>query len=812
MGSLINRIGIGIVAIAVVSSGLGLARESDLEVAKQAYRDGLYDVAESILKKDLSISDLPMVEERLLLAKIYIAKKDYREALDLLLSLKSDLNLGDTARLEVLKLLVELYRDIGDTNSAVAESKEMLKDPSSEEVGLDLLLSIYIDSGDLESAKELARKYMDSDKRPMRASARFALAEIYYKKGDYNAAKDAFERFIFDFPESKYLSSAYFYLGKLNYILGDYKEALKYFDKLSLIYKGEDLAGYAEESKAWCYLRMGQFAKAKQALDRATSLFKRRNDNIEFARAYLLFKEARYKEARDLLEGILVRYPTTVWKRDVFYWLAESYFALGNYDKAAEYYFLVVNSKEQKDADAMPDIDNVVVNSYYGLAWTSLKMGNYEQAIEYFRMVADAADNQMMKLGALVKIGETLIAEGEYNRAVDFLTKLQTDYPNSYYSDYITLQLGIAFMKLQNYEQAILYFEDILKNFPDTKYISDVYYNLALTYFNLGSFNKSIEFIQKLDKNNWLSKYEPHVSYLLATAYFNVGEYKKALHLFRRLLSSLSEEQGLRPEFEYELAWCYYRLGREKEALSRFRKLVDKYPDDALAREVLLWLAEKMLSEKKYTQAEGYLQKFIQRYSSSSQVYKAYYDMVWLYDLRGEREKALEILNKYIDAKDNSLKAEFHIARAYIYADSKDYNSAVEDLKWVINNAKEFAGKAYRELAQLYYKMGRLADSAYAWEKVIDFTGKDEQPNVYYNIGSIWEEAGELDKAIEFFLKAAYSSKEVDEHRYASALLKVARLYEKKGMPKEAVGIYEKVRDLGIQESKIAQEKLESIK
>ncbi len=782
----------------------GYGQSSDLEIARRAYADGFYDVAESMLKKIVQSSFVEEIPAKLLLAKVYMAQKKYKSALTLLLELDSASDVSPETRIEVKEALAQLYQSIGDYDAALEKAKELLSfGPEGTRRAVALLVDVSLEQGKDEEALKWVQKYRDAKDRAVRQVARFEEAKIYYQRKDYQRAKELFEKFIYDFPESEYLSSAYFYLGKAHYFLGDYDTAITYFDKVALMYKDSDLGGYALQAKAWCLLRKGDLESAEKALEEAKRRLKTLTDSFEFARGYLLYKRAKYKEALAQFESLLVKYPNSSWLKEANFWIAECLFNLGNYQDAIDYYQKVITSYSLSPD---PTAKEMLMNAYYGLAWSYLKLGRYDLAINTFKTISEVAEDELEKVSALVKVGETYLSKGDPAKAITVFNDIMARYPNSYYSDYILLQMGVAYMKMEKYDSAVLYFQELLKNYPESSYLWDARYNLALALFNLGDFKQCIDVLTEIKRAKKDEPYQPHLDYVLATAYFNAKDFKSALHLFRRLMTRLSSEK-LRPEVEYELAWCYYRLGREKEALKRFRELIDRYPDDLLAREVMLWLAEKYLSEGKYTQAREYLEKFIASYSDSPQVYKARYDLAWLYAMKGDDQKAIELLSKYLEDEDNPMKAEYHIALAYLYRQQGRFEDAITALKWVLANAPEFSRKAYEELSVVYRQMHRLADSAYALERAVEYAPESKKGELLYRIGELWESTGEMDKAVEFYLKAGYNTAS-SERLQAQALLKAGRIYERKGQAKKALKLYEKVAGMSVPEAKLAKEKL----
>ena len=141
---------------------------------------------------------------------------------------------------------------------------------------------------------------------------------------------------------------------------GDYNEAIKYYKETLKLSRGniEALVGLGN-----CYARKNEREKMLECFS-------------------LIVRYSIYDNYADQLEGDLVsrlndlfenidKYINLQLNEENTYYLAESYFELGNWDDAIHFYRRLLNSKKEK------------ANAYYGMALSNLMLGENAKAIDY---------------------------------------------------------------------------------------------------------------------------------------------------------------------------------------------------------------------------------------------------------------------------------------------------------------------------------------------------------------------------------------------------------------------------------------------
>lgn len=131
-----------------------------------------------------------------------------------------------------------LYYQNEDYSRAIeAYKKVMISYPGSEEAQLAQrdLKSIYLDLNKIDEYADFLSKipgnYRFDDNE--RDSLTYVAAEKVYMRGDRDAARAGFERYLQLFPQGTFSTQAHYYLGQADYRAGSYADALKHLEKVT---------------------------------------------------------------------------------------------------------------------------------------------------------------------------------------------------------------------------------------------------------------------------------------------------------------------------------------------------------------------------------------------------------------------------------------------------------------------------------------------------------------------------------------------------------------------------------------------------
>ncbi len=247
-----------------------------------------------------------------------------------------------------------------------------------------------------------------------------------------------------------------------------------------------------------------------------------------------LFKEEHFFESIDVLRRAIETNPSYA---DAYRYLAEVYFAMGEYDSSLENAMAALKYAH-KDVDAML----IIANSYKGL-------GKYKKAEKYYLKVKHefpSADKVYRNLG------ELYLAENRFDDAKKMLYKAIRLNPDNWKN----------YRSLSHYDEAngnIKIAEKHLKHAFDLNSRDRAsYLMLAKYYFRHDSLDKAIALIEKGE-----TLFDHFVSgvMVLADSYLRVGRNRDALKKYSWLLDKLPEQD------QKERAELYFKMALSSEEI-----------------------------------------------------------------------------------------------------------------------------------------------------------------------------------------------------------------------------------------------------
>lgn len=120
------------------------------------------------------------------------------------------------------------------------------------------------------------------------------------------------------------------------------------------------------------------------------------------------------------LQAVVDEYGSTHSGEFAKFYLANSYFAQNNYDKALAYYL-----------DVSVNNDLVQSSAYAGAAACYEAKGDHTQAASYFQKAAQTGKENIQAADQLHRAAMNYAAAGDKQKAVELLNKVKKDYPTS---------------------------------------------------------------------------------------------------------------------------------------------------------------------------------------------------------------------------------------------------------------------------------------------------------------------------------------------------------------------------------------------
>ena len=456
-----------------------------------------------------------------------------------------------------------------------------------------------------------------------------------------------FERFLNEFPNSRYRERVNDYLVETYMNTRSYDAALKSIAKISK--PGPRIM----EAKQKILFRLGTQAFA----------------NARFAEALQYFN-------RSLEVG---QYNPSV-KADAYYWRGEANYRLGNYKNAGQdlrrYLDLANDKRSQEYALAL-----------YNLGYTDFKQKNYSSALNWFnRFVAGGAnDNRQVLADAYNRMGDCNFYARKFDDARRSYDKAEQIDPSL--GDYSLFQEGFVKGLQRDYAGKIQTLNQLITNYPQSQYIDDALYEQGRAFVQLEDNANAIERFQLLVKNFPQSNMARRAANEVGLLYYQDDKYPEAIAAYKNVINNYpgSEEARLA---QRDLKSIYIDLNKVDEYADFASTIPGGANFDVNERDSLTYVAaERVYMRGEMAEARNSFVKYLQTFPEGAFSLNANY-YIGLIDYNGRNyESATAHLNKVLEYPDNKYSEEAMMMSAEMAYLAKDYTKSLELYKLLKDRA-----------------------------------------------------------------------------------------------------------------------------
>lgn len=418
-----------------------------------------------------------------------------------------------------------------------------------------------------------------------------------------------FERFLNEFPDSRYRERVNDYLVEVYMNTRSYDAALKSIAKI------QQPGPRIMEAKQKIYFRLGTQAFANAEFQKALANF---NQSLEIG---------RYNAAT---------------QADAYYWRGEANYRLENYGEAGKdlrkYLERATNKQNQEYALAL-----------YNLGYTDFKQKNYSSALNWFnRFVSEGRnDNRQVLADAYNRIGDCYFygrnfdgARRSYDKAeqvdpslgdyslyqeafvkglqrdytgkVQTLNLLITNYPQSQYMDDALYEQGRAFVQLENNAGAIERFQMLVKNFPQSNMARRAANEIGLLFYQDDKYPEAIAAYKEVIKNYPGSEEARLAQRDLKSIYIDLNKVDEYASYASTIPGGANFDVSERDSLTYVAAERVYMRGETGEARNSFQRYLQTFPEGAFSLNANYYIGLIDYNQNNYESASVHLNKVLE--------------------------------------------------------------------------------------------------------------------------------------------------------------------------------------------------------
>jgi TolA-binding protein len=207
--------------------------------------------------------------------------------------------------------------------------------PESEESLYEYLASLYqygFYERSLAEAEKFLAKYPGS---PLVSNVIFMQGASYYYLGDYSSSINILSDLVNRYPSSDFADDGQYLLAKgLGQGLSRWSDAIQAYQKLIYNYPQSELVGIAYYETGDCYYILESYSNASVAYDQARSYGGEVEKKAIYGLAHCYYKLELYYKAASLFAEYIQKYPNDEFADDSQYFEGASWYRRENYSEA----------------------------------------------------------------------------------------------------------------------------------------------------------------------------------------------------------------------------------------------------------------------------------------------------------------------------------------------------------------------------------------------------------------------------------------------------------------------------------------------
>lgn len=662
-----------------------------------------------------------------------------------------------------------------------------------------------------------AQSVLSTDKKE---EERFFIATKAFSDGFYDASLALLKKFTEEFPNSKNIIPAKLYMAKCYYYKGDYSDALPVLRELSeksnatsimdevclllaqvyfkgknftnsLVYAKKIISDYPSSKFFWeaYYLagldsiELGKIDAARDFLEQVISLSKDNEvtDNAYSSLFNLYFQQKDYSRIislGDQYEKHLKNYPKSKIAPNVYFYLGEAYYNRKELNKAESHYRRALELSKDSYLDDL---------IYQGLVFTLIAKGENEAAKSN---ISEIKNNQV----GLFCEGTYYFRTGNYQKALEIFERFLKNFPDGNMSVNVSLAKADTLYEMGRINDSLSAYRYILDNAkglpPDI--LDKAHYGLAWCYLKKGEFRRAIDEFKNTLKytSNPIVMVSSQIQ--IADAYQEAGNYNQALDIYNEIL--INNPGTVYSDYiEFQIGMAFLRSKRLEESLVALRNLQKNFPSSKLIPQAQYYLAVAYFSQDNYREARNLLEDFIKRFQQDELIPRVYYLYGKCFFNEKEYNKALEIFKEIISKfKDRETEELAYIDIGNCYLNLSEFEKAKKTWEEFL---LKFKSSAYSDAVALYLgglceKEGNYGEAEKYYKSVLEnYHDSSNAAEALFSLGHLAMMQDDLAAAENYFKKITLSDGPVS----FKGKLYLAKIYNQKGLTKEALAIYDEL-------------------
>ena len=575
-------------------------------------------------------------------------------------------------------------------------------------------------------------------------------AESKRYAGREKEALAIFKEFVQKYPGSALVSNAKYQAGGIYYNNDKFKDSEKYL--LESIDSDNDIV----KSKA--YILLGEmnlnnqnYTTARENFNTAINAADMHSDIHSSALLGFGISSFRLKQYNETVRTLidLELKDANFHHNKVNFYLAESYFAKGNYKEALKRY-----EKIDKDDGELSGL------CQYGKGYSYFNLKDYENAILSFSDFVKNNQGDKRNFDARLRLADSYYGNKNYVSAGRIYKEIFLSNEEKSRDPYVHYQYAQALYKGGNTSDAISEFRILQSTFPESEYADKSLYTVGWIFFQKNSYTDAINSYRFLLNKYPNSSINPIVYYSIGDAFFNLNKYDSAVVNYQYVLNQYPGSSSVFDAVN-GIQYCYVAQNQDEKAIKLIDDFISKNPGLKFSDQIFFKKGEIYYSKGLYDKAKTSYMEFASYYSASELIADAYYWIGKSAQNLDQYDEAIFNFNKVFESYPNSdLAAASVIEMGNIYNQQKKYNLALdvyEKGSEKLSNSPQIAEILFMR-AITYANNGDVSNAYQVFDDIVQYYRETVfADRSKYEMGLIEYSAKRYDNAVVYFRSLAES-------------------------------------------------------
>lgn len=583
------------------------------------YENGRYDAAKKGFDKVAS-SGQYSDEASLYLAEINLREGNYADAQEIAKKL-IEKSLDETVAVEAERILGQAYYGQGQWGSAkdlLSSYIQAVEEPDRME--LYQLGMCYFNGKDYEKASQYLGKAAKGDDA-LAQSAWLNLGLAYLQNDDKNQARIAFEQAgaigVDDAMTEQALFNYAMCVEETSY--SPFAESVTALDRFLMQFPESKYADQANSFLVDAYLHTNSYDAALASIEKIrypNASIQKAKQQLLFSKGIELYASSRFEEAEHFFtQAIDMSSYSKQVAADASFWRGESFYRMGDYKKASlDYYKYIALTQDNKSetyglalygagyaayqqedfkkalsewnelvrlAPTMKVSSNVLADTYIRVADCYFYDRSYLLAYDNYRKAEEMGSGNTDY--ALYRMGMAKGLLKDYRGKVEQMKHLSEDYPQSSYAALALYEEGRAFQQMDQSQNAVTAFQKILTSYPETELARKASAEIATIYYQNDQLGQAVTAYKYVIEKYPGSDEAKMAMKDLKSVYVEMGDVNEYINYSSQVKDAAPLEVNERDSLTYTSAEILFSRGDRSGASRQFSQYLEQFPNGAFA-------------------------------------------------------------------------------------------------------------------------------------------------------------------------------------------------------------------------------------